>query len=399
MRYLKLFVSSFFVFSLFSLIGCSSGLQFQNIKHIHLLQDTINNIDGLDNPRVAKFNQNDSQLFVVSADDDALAIFNVGNNVTLSLSQVFKNNQEIKGLRGATDVAISKNGQYAYVVSFYDSALVIFKKADDGKFHYQHTYTDKIKWWEYKGKPISSALQKFYLLGAYDIEINSSGNQMYIASSVSNAVSIFNINEDGFPIFSHAIKDTDNINFGLKGAVDVALTPDDNHFAVAGFNENVINYFKREVDNTFRLEQSLVNNSNGINNLDKPQSVVFSNNGEYLYVACASGAIVVFNQDHQGKLSYLESIKSEQITGLDGAGSVLMSNDDRLLYVVAENDNALSIFYRNVDGTLTLKDTINNLDFNENNLLGASSVTLSTDGQYLIVTAGKGDSLNVFEVN
>ena len=195
------------------------------------------------------------------------------------------------------------------------------------------------------------------------------------------------------------LRDTDNINFGLKGAVDVALSPDDTHLAVAGFNENVINYFKREEDNTFRLEQSLVNDANGINNLDKPQSIVFSNNGEYLYVACASGAIVVFNQDQQGKLSYLESIKSEQITGLDGAGSVLMSHDDRLLYVVAENDNALSIFSRNVDGTLTLKDTINNLDFNENNLLGASSVTLSTDGQYLIVTAGKGDSLNVFEVN
>jgi len=402
MFYYKSLFYFFSILFLSSLIGCASNPQYQNLTQSYLLQDEVNNIDGLDNPRVAKLNNNETQLFVVSADDDSLTIFDVSNDFSLSLSQVFKNDQNITGLRGANKVAISKDNQFAYVVSFYDSALVIFKKGLDGKFHYQHTYSDKIKWWEYKGKPIASSLQKLALLGAYDIEINHASNQLYIASSVSNAISIFNINKDGFPIFSHAVRDTDNINFGLQGSVDVLLSPNNSKLFTAGYNEDAINVFYKRDKLNFSLGQSLVNNSNGVKNLENPQSMAISDDGLHLYVACGKGAIVVFNQNSKGQFEFLQSITNVGQPVLAGAGSITISPDNQTLFVAAETGNAISIFSKNIDGTLDFKTAITNnnfnKEFNKDSLLGASSVNISADGKHLLVTAGKGNSLSIFEI-
>jgi 6-phosphogluconolactonase (cycloisomerase 2 family) len=399
MFYYKSLISFFSILSVFILVGCASNLQTHNLSASVVLQDEVNNIDGLDNPRTAKFNNDDTQLFIASSDDDSLAIFDVTSDFELSLSQIFKNDENITGLRGATKVAISQDGIFAYVVSFYDSALVIFKKADDGKFYYQHTYSDKIKWWENKGKSIASSLQTLALLGAYDIEINHIDNQLYIASSVSNALSIFNINKDGFPIFSHAFRDTDNINYGLEGNVDVLLSPSGSTIFSAGYNENAITVFSKTDNNKFHMLQTLINNTNGIKHLDKPQSMTMSSDGKTLYVACGNGSIVVFNQNKMGGYSYLQSITDVGKTVLNGAGSIAISADDKTLYITSEADNAISKFSRNSDGTLNFITAKTNTDVNDNSLLGASSVNLSSDGKHLVVTAGKGNALSIIEIN
>jgi len=394
----KTLVSCCATLFILSLIGCAHTSQFQNLTQLQLLQDDINGIDGLDNPRVAKLNNTGSQLFVVSSDDDSLAIFDVSNDFNLSLSQVFKNDENITGLRGANKVVISNDGLFAYVISFYDSALVIFKKEVDGKFHFQHAYSDKIKWWEYKGKPIVSSLQKLSLLGAYDIEINAASDQLYIASSVSNAVSIFNINKDGFPIFSHAIRDTDNINYDLEGAVDVLISPNNSKLFVAGYNENAINVFYKQDELKFNLSQRLINNSDGIKDLEQPQSMTISSDGLFLYVACSNGSIVVFNQNDNGQFDFLQSITHVGQDVLAGAGSITLSPDNQTIFVASETDNAIAIFSKNNDGTLKFKSAMTNKEMKKNTLLGASSVNVSFDGKYLLVTAGKGNSLSIFRI-
>ncbi|PAJ74068.1 hypothetical protein CJF42_12615 [Pseudoalteromonas sp. NBT06-2] len=398
MFYYKPLFTFLCILFLFSLVGCTFNPQYQNLKQLLLLQDEINDIDGLDNPRIAKLNNEATQLFVVSADDDSLAVFDVSNDFDLSLSQVFKNDENITGLRGATKVAISKDGLFAYVVSFYDSALVIFKKGVDGKFYYQHTYSDNINWWEYKGKPIASSLQKLALLGAYDIEINDASDQIYIASSVSNAISIFNINTDGFPIFSHAIRDTDNINYNLEGTVDVLLSPSNSKLFAAGYNENAINIFLKQDKLKFNLSQRLINNTDGIKHLEKPLSMAISHDELYLYIACANGSIVIFTQNPKGKYSFLQSITDVGESVLAGAGNITISPDDKTIFVASESDNAISIFSKNNDGTLKYESAITSKKVHINTLLGASSVNVSPDGKYLLVTAGKGNSLSIFNL-
>ena len=391
------FISLFSV--LFFLLGCASSLDSHKLEQRLLLKDEVSQIDGLDNPRTAKFNLDESQLFVASADDDSLAIFNVSKNLDLSLSQVFKNNEYVTGLRGANDVVISKDGTFAYVISFYDSALVIFKKSEHDKFEYLHTYSDKVKWWEYKGKPISSSLQKLALLGAYDIKINHDTKQLYIASSISNAVSIFDINKDGFPIFSHAIRDTHNINYGLTGTVDVLLSQNGAHLFTAGYNENSISIFSFDDNKQLNFKQTLINNTNGIEHLDKPQSMSISTDYQILYVACGSGSIVAFRPNGTGQYQFLQSIQNSDLVKLGGAASINITPDNKTIFVAAETDHLISIFSVNQDGTLTYESMITNEEIENNSLLGISSINLSPNADKLLVTSGKGDALSIFDIN
>ena len=90
-----------------------------------------------------------------------------------------------------------------------------------------------------------------------------------------------------------------------------------------------------------------------------------------------------------GALSYGGVLKDGLVgvDGLDGAYSVTLSSDGNHAYVSGYNDDAVSWYERNAStGALTyggmLKDGVGGVD----GLDGATSVTLSSDGNHAYVT-------------
>ena len=129
-------------------------------------------------------------------------------------------------------------------------------------------------------------------------------------------------------------------------------------------------------------------------------AVAVSSDGRHLYATSFDGAVVVFSRDNSsGKLSFVQIVKNSDLdnNGLNGASAVLVSPDNKHVYVASALDNAVVVFTREpTTGQLTLveiqQDGINGGD----GLGGANALAMSTDNVRLYVTASQDNAITVF---
>jgi len=377
--------------------NCAFAIQPIKLENIQLLLDDTNGVDGLNNPRIARITLDGSQVLVVSADDDALTIFDVDKDFKLTFNTMFKNGSEISGLRGATKFVLSVDEQQAFLVSFYDSALVIFNRNSQGDFQYQQTISDDLKWFTETGSslPVVEKFDKLALLGAYDIAITPDNKQLLIASSASNALSIFDLDVNGQVSSKQIIRDSQDQRYALTSAVSVITAQDNKHVFVSSYEENAVTIFTRSNTGELTFLQTLRNNFQEIKLMNNPHSLAISANSKFLYVA-SNGAVVVFEQKN-GKYTYLQTISNNDkgVSGLSGSAGIALTPDGKYVFVASEADSALVTFLRASDGTLHFYSILKAPE-----LEGTSSVTINSDGKYLFVTAGnEGNSLSIFKIN
>ena len=131
-------------------------------------------------------------------------------------------------------------------------------------------------------------------------------------------------------------------------------------------------------------------------------AVAVSSDGRHLYATSFDGAVIVFSSDNSGKLSLVQIVKNSDLdnNGLNGASAVLVSPDNKHVYVASALDNAVVVFTREpTTGQLTLveiqQDGINGGD----GLGGANALAMSTDNVRLYVTASQDNAITVFERN
>ena len=333
-----------------------------------------------------------------------MAIFDVDSDFKLSFNRVFVNNSNVDGLNGAASLVVSPDGRRVYVVSFYDSAVAIFEQDEHGSYQFVEAIRDGLPYGEvFSDDESVKAKDKLGLLGAYDIAITNDNSQLFVASVASNAVSIFDINKSGNVIFNHTIRDSDNTKYGLGGAVNVIITPNNSQVIVAGYNENAITFFNRNENGVLEHSQTLINGKDGVNKMIAPQGLAMSPDGNYLYVACGKGnAIIVFARNDQGRYSYIQSISNsdDDVSGLGGAGYITTSPDGIRVFVASESDNAVVTLAKLNDGTLKILSVLKSEGIKKvDELNGAASVYVSPDGKHLVVTTGKGDTLIVYSLH
>jgi len=388
--------------------GCISNHKsystLESIREKQVLEDNQRGINGLGGARVVQLAPDGTLLFVTSADDNSMAIFNVDADFKLTFNRIFTNNTKIDGLNGATSLVLSADGRRVYVVSFYDSALTVFEQNEQGNYQFVQVIRDGLPYEDVFSEEISvKKKDKLGLLGAYDIAITNDNSQLYVASVASNAVSIFDIDKSGNVSFNHAIRDDDNTEYGLSGAVNVIMTPNNAQLIVAGFNENAITIFDRNVNGDLKHSQTLKNGKYEVKNMIAPQGLAMSPDGHYLYAACGgSNAIIVFARNSQGQYSYIQSISNSdnKVSGLGSAGYVTTSPDGTRVYVASESDNAVVSLQRLNDGKLKIISVMKSEGIKKADALnGAASVYVSPDGKHLLVTTGKGDTLIVYSLH
>lgn len=380
----------------FCLLGCSQFNSVINLKRIQLLQDNSQGVDGLNNARLARFTPDFSQVLVISADDDSLTTFELDKKLKLTFIEIHQNDDDISGMRGATKFVISADGNRLFLVSFYDSALVVFNKNSEGYFQYQQTISDYVKWFTEDGDPlpVPEESDKLGILGAYDIVMTPDNQQLLVAGSASNSLSIFDLGSQGEITSSQIIRDSQIQNYGLKSAVSVNASHDNNYVFVASYEEHAITVFTRSKTGKLTFNQTLRNNQNGIHQMVNPHSLASSTDSQFLYVAC-DGAVVVFRKV-DGEYTFFQTVSNddEGISGLSGAVGITLTPDNKYVFVASEKDGALVVFSQESSGILQFVSIIQ-----EPEIEGASSVIVSPDGEYLLLTAGdEGNSLSLYEI-
>ncbi|WP_299789551.1 beta-propeller fold lactonase family protein [uncultured Shewanella sp.] len=424
------------------LSGCSHSIHEVNSENkftaskvmtlVQVLKDNEAGVDGLDNPRSVRVSPDGTHVAVVSGDDNSLAIFDISDDFNLSFNRVFKNNTPgITGLEGASQVAFLPDGNSLFVASFYDSALVVLDRDEANRYNFRRSVSDGLSVERIfnSAEPVG-ALDTIGLLGAWDLVVSDDGQQIYVTGYKSNGLSVFDVPEldvanpdvsglDASNSDSSADRPVPSLvkgdEVGLGGAVGLALSADNSLLAVTGFDEHMLTLYNRTPDGELRLSQTLIGGESGIHHLINPQVVRFSPDGDHIYVACAgSNAVVIFNriETEAGDREYtlFQTIIDEDVDGgLKGVGSLAVSADGNKLFVAAEADSGVLVFKKEDDGRLLLESKLINSEADgaptdmtaagRNGLEGVSSLYLSKDDSYLLVTSAKHDSLSVLKLH
>jgi hypothetical protein len=138
--------------------------------------------------------------------------------------------------------------------------------------------------------------------------------------------------------------------------------------------------------------------------------VAVSHDGDLLYVASQTlDQLGVFNTTinlpNQQVLTNGDLVtdidgNAVLLRGLDGANSVAVSSNDQFVYVTAKNSNSVSVFERNfTTNMLTFVETITNGLNGVRGLASASDVTLTPDGRYAIVSGEESNAIAVFQIS
>lgn len=163
--------------------------------------------------------------------------------------------------------------------------------------------------------------------------------------------------------FIEAIKDGDGTIEGMSGAKSVAISPDGNNVYVASEGSDAVAVFSRNITTgALIFMEAQTENINGVDGMYNPQFVTVSPDNKNVYVVSDGfqlnsgdtsnqAAIAVFRRDiNSGKLIFVEHKKEEMdgIEGLNTPGAVIVSHDEKHVYVVSNGSNIL-LFNRNID--------------------------------------------------
>jgi len=210
-------------------------------------------------------------------------------------------NEEVKGIAGASSLALSGDDGQLYVAGQSDNAVVVFERnsGDNGRLSYRRRHVNG--------------------LGGYS---------------------------------------------GFSAPSSLRLSPDSRHVYVAGRDSNSLAVLARDSGGALSMHQNLAAGGSGvIAGLEAPLSLAVSHDGELVYVASAQdgtagepGTLATLRRETDqsseafGKLTMEEVKRNGEggVSGLWGATGVAVSPDDAHIYVAARYDQAVSVFARDL---------------------------------------------------
>lgn len=372
-----------FVLSFIS-VGASANDHITTQTPSFVLNDNLQGVDGLDNPRDISLSKDKKWVFVASADDNSLSVFKVNPDFSLSHQQTIKSSDKVK-LEGALSVVSDNSGQNIYVLSYYHSALLHFSFSEDAGLTLQHTLSDNLPFTQVFKQPdtIKPEQDALGMLGGYKLAINHNTNQLFIAATVSHGVSVFNISPDGKPILSQRIsthKDT-----ALLGAVSVATDQTGQILAVAGMNGKAVSVYKRNKVGKFHYFQTLKHR------FDMPISVIFAENGHYLIAVDAiNNDIVLARKNHEQAFEVVKVVSKDE-HGIEGLNKVTLSRNERSILTFSEQSHRIDEFQIN-EAALKHSRSLRPSELN------SATALEFLDSTHAVSTWAKSDAIAVFKL-
>ncbi|ATV43986.1 beta-propeller fold lactonase family protein [Pectobacterium brasiliense] len=360
--------------------------------------DSNSYVDVLNGVKDSELSVDGKTLYVVSSPESGSAVLSVfvrdaeGN---FTLSQTFFNyrsvyNEETEqndevvdhaGLAGASDVTLSSDGQYLYVIGSEGNAVTIFRVGSDGEL----TQAGVLDQAELGGRSLDVRSQ-----------IVSQGDYLYLTAAQpgsdndSRSVLVFKREADGKLT---AVSQADN----LIGASRLVLDPTGRYLFVSGSGSTVgVTAFSIDEQGVLAQVGQISGTSEYYIN-----GLALSPDGKTLYAIHADVGNYTLNTIAVGANGALTLVSTEPFADDGGdsgealASNLVVSADGTALFVIGKN---ITIFSRAEDGSLTLKQTISS---GWDSSLGISfsslqNIALSADGKQLYLVGG--DKVHVLNV-
>lgn len=365
--------------------------------------DSNSYVDVLSGVRDSQLSADGKTLYVVSSPESGSAVLSVfvrNEEGKFTLSKTFYNYRSVyndetgqldkivdnAALAGASDVTLSADGQYLYVVGSEGNAVTLFRVGSDGEL-------------------TQAGVLDQAALGGHSLDVRShivsQGDYLYLTAAQSGSdndsrsVLVFKRGTDGTLT---SVSQTDN----LIGASHLVLDPEGRYLFVSGAGDTVgmVGITGFSIDAEGKLTQVSQIRAEG----DDPyyiNSLALSPDGKTLYAINADGIQYTLNTitvGADGALSLVATVPFVNDGGDSGealATGLVVSADGTALFVIGKN---ISVFARAEDGSLTLKHTISggwdsplNISFSD-----LQNVELSADGKQLYLIGG--DKVHVLNV-
>lgn len=358
-------------------------------------QDGQNGVDFLEFPFNVSGSADGNYIYVLGANDNAINVFerNPTNGILTFKEAQVEGNVGVDGMNYPVHIAVGPDGNHVYTAANGSGAAVVFKKENDGSLSFTENQQSGTGGVTGLGKP-------------YSLTVSPDGKNVYAAAYDDNSVVMFSRSETtGDLTYIDMLKDDENGVDGLYRAYSITVSPDGKHAYATGNNDDALVVFDRdEITGELTFVEKIKDNIAGVDGLNGARFVTVSDDGNYVYVAAYyDDAISVFHRNAAtGELSYIQIVKDgvNGVDGLNGANSFAISADGNFAYATGYADDAIVSFSRNpADGTLVfIEEYKNGLD-NVNGLNGAHSAVVSDDGKSLYVCGYNDNSVTAFSRN
>lgn len=300
------------------------------------------------------------------------------------------------GMTGASDTAVSADGRHVYVAAYGSSSIAIFSRnAALGTLAYVGKATHNV------GGALMAAV--------FAVDVSPDGKHVYGGSPSSSSIVAFARDPDTGLLTLIENQLTSEQPFTAAGFISVSVSGDGKSvYGVGGSTDGLVvfsrdpdsgalTYVEEHLDNVGGnlLGQGYSPTASPINNIS------VSGDGRFVYVTSTDDdAVTVYARDAQTGALTVASTIIDGIggsDGLDGASSLVMSPDNRFLYVSGQAESSLSIFSRDqTTGALTYIGKKTHGADGITTLSGARSLAVSPDGRYLYVSAIASNAVSVF---
>lgn len=306
--------------------------------------DGVDGIDGLGGAGGVALSPDGRHLYATGATDGALAVFERDPATgLLTLVEIeLESDPGVDGLAGAVAVTVSRDGRNVYVVSEEDDALAVFAR-DPG--------TGELTFLERKKDGFGS-LPLLVIDGATAVAVTPDGSQVLVAGAESDTLAVFDRDPDtGLVTYRTVFRDSVAGVDDLDLPQSIAVSPGGGYVYVAALADDAITIFSRD-DATGELSYLGVvkNGVGGVQGLDGVRSLALSADGLYLAaVGYNDDALVLFRRDGFTGLLEPRAVLRDGIAGvdgLDGARGVTFSPTSAYIYTTGDHDNAAAAFAR-----------------------------------------------------
>ena len=238
--------------------------------------------------------------------------------------------------------------------------------------------------------------------GAQAVYASSDGAFLYIASRVSDSITVLSVDADSNGLPMLGLVEIVRGVVGLNQALAIIASPDERFLYVAGGNDDAIAIFEREpVFGTLTLQASVQQGIGGVSGLTDVNQLVLSPDGEHLYALSPTAAsVTLFDRDPvSGMLSWRQTwTELDFAVELDGLAdgrfdpAVGLDPGGRHLYLAAGFGNRIIVLQRDTGatatrGTLSLLGTVDQGINGVNGLSGVSRLAVSADGVHVYASS------------
>lgn len=300
------------------------------------------------------------------------------------IQQLRDNFDGVDGLGAVRDLGVSPDGKHLYATALSDHAIATFRRRRDGTLKYQ--------------RKLVAGMDAPGMTFPGDLEISRDGRFVYVASPDSSSVIVLRRNKAGKLTYSSRLQDL----VTLQAALGLAISPDDRFLYVttSEFDADLVVLKRNRRSGKLKLVTSYEGADPELELLRNPGPPVISPDGKTLYVSthADSSVIAMKRNKRTGRLKEIDR-ETDDVTGVNGilnAYRLMVSPDDKHVYVMGTGEQGIATFKRGKGGRLTFVNAV----LNAGNAMSVPYDGLvSKDGKNVYVIAYGSDALVVFKRN